>query len=107
MAFGAKGASAEFVLLFLRWGALAWVFITCLFVANTAFNNLGFPYMVMLFNWARATLGTIPFVTLGAKWGGVPGALVGIISGSAIFSVSAVAVAYFLVGRLARRVEAG
>jgi putative MATE family efflux protein len=105
--FAAKGASADFVLLFLRWGALAWVFITCLFVANTAFNNLGFPYMVLLFNWARATLGTIPFVTYGAKWGGIPGALVGLISGSAIFSLSAVAVAYFLVGRLARRVEAG
>jgi len=105
--FSAKGASAEFVLLFLRWGALAWVFITCLFVANTAFNNLGFPYMVLLFNWSRATLGTIPFVTYGAKWGGVPGALFGIISGSAIFSLSAVAVAYILVGRLARRVEAG
>jgi Na+-driven multidrug efflux pump len=105
--FAAKGASADFVLLFLRWGALAWVFITCLFVANTAFNNLGFPYMVLLFNWARATLGTIPFVTYGAKWGGVPGALAGLISGSAIFSLSAVAVAYFLVARLARRVEAG
>ena len=104
--FGATGASAQFVLLFCRWGALAWVLITCLFVANTAFNNLGFPYMVLIFNWARATLGTIPFVTLGAKWGGVPGAIAGIIIGSAIFSLSAVVVAYFLVGRLARRVEA-
>ena len=105
-AFGATGDSAQFVLLFCRWGALTWVFITCLFVANTVFNNLGFAYMALLFNWGRATLGTIPFVTLGAWWGGIPGALVGIIVGSAIFSLSAVVVAYFLVGRLARRVEA-
>ena len=104
--FGASGASADFVTLFLRWGALAWVFITCLFVANTAFNNLGFPYMVLIFNWARATLGTIPFLTFGAKWGGVPGAMVGLILGSAIFGLGAVTVAYFLVGRLARRVAA-
>ncbi len=104
--FGATGASAEFVLLFCRWGALTWVFITCLFVANTVFNNLGFAYMALLFNWGRATLGTIPFVTLGAWWGGIPGALVGIIVGSAIFSLTAVVTAYFLVGRLARRVEA-
>ena len=51
-AFDATGPSAEFVLLFCRYGALAWVFITCLFVANTAFNNLGFALMAMLFNWA-------------------------------------------------------
>jgi putative MATE family efflux protein len=103
-AFGATGTSAQFVLLFCRWGALAWVFVTCLFVANTVFNNLGFAYMALLFNWGRATLGTIPFVTLGARWGGVPGALAGIVLGSAIFSLSAVVVAYFIVGRLARRV---
>ena len=105
-AFGASGQSAQFVLLFCRWGALAWVFLTCLFVANAAFNNLGFPYMALVFNWGRATLGTIPFVTLGAYWGGVPGAIVGIILGSAIFSVSASVVAYYLVARLARRLDA-
>ena len=70
--YGASGASAEFIDLFCRFGALAWVFITCLFVANTAFNNLGFPVLAMIFNWGRATLGTIPFVALGARWGGVP-----------------------------------
>ena len=103
--FGASGESARFVLLFCRYGALAWVFITCLFVANTAFNNLGFALMAMLFNWGRATLGTIPFVILGAKYGGVPGAMVGLIAGAAIFGLGSVAVAYALVARLARRVE--
>lgn len=104
--FGASGDSAAFVLMFCRYGALAWVFITCLFVANTAFNNLGFALMAMLFNWGRATLGTIPFVLLGAKFGGVPGAMVGLIAGAAIFGLGSVAVAYGLVARLARRVEA-
>ena len=56
----------------------AWVFVTCLFVANTAFNNLGFPVLAMMFNWGRATLGTIPFVTIGAHWGGVHGAMLGL-----------------------------
>ena len=101
-AFDARGQSAQFVILFCRYGALAWVFITCLFVANTAFNNLGFALMAMLFNWGRATLGTIPFVILGAKFAGVPGAMVGLILGSAIFGLASVAAAYFLVGRLAR-----
>ena len=105
--FGAQGASADFVLLFCRYGAMAWVFITCLFVANTAFNNLGFALMATLFNWGRATLGTIPFVLVGAKFGGVPGAMIGLILGAAIFGLGAVAAAYGLVSRLARDAKAG
>jgi Na+-driven multidrug efflux pump len=105
--FGAAGESAHFVLLFCRLGAFGWVFITCLFVANTAFNNLGFALMSMVFNWGRATLGTMPFVTLGARFGGVPGAIVGLIVGAAIFGIAAVATAYFLVGRLAREADPG
>ena len=105
--FGASGDSAHFVLLFCRWGAMAWVFITCLFVANTAFNNLGFALMAMLFNWGRATLGTVPFVYLGAHYGGVTGAMMGLIGGAAIFGLGAVAAAYGLVGRLASRAEFG
>ena len=82
------------------------MFITCLFVANTAFNNLGFALMAMLFNWGRATLGTIPFVIIGAHWGGVPGAMVGLILGAAMFGLGSVAMAYALVGRLATRAKA-
>ena len=62
--------------------------------------------MAMLFNWGRATLGTIPFVLIGSRWGGVPGAMVGLILGAAIFGLGGVAMAYWLVGRLASRVEA-
>lgn len=105
--FGAQGQSADFVMLFCRWGALAWVFITCLFVANTAFNNLGFAVMATLFNWGRATMGTIPFVLMGAKWGGVPGAMVGLIAGAAIFGLGAVAAAYGIVNRLAKDAKPG
>jgi Na+-driven multidrug efflux pump len=100
--FGATGASAEFVVTFCRLGALAWVFITCLFVANTVFNNLGFPLMAMVFNWGRATLGTIPFVTIGALWGGYVGAVIGLVAGAAIFGLGGVGVAYLLVARLAK-----
>jgi putative MATE family efflux protein len=103
--FDAHGESAAFVLLFCRYGAIAWVFVTCLFVANTVFNNLGFPLLAMVFNWGRATLGTIPFVTLGARFGGVEGALTGLILGAALFGLIGVAVAYGVVGRLAKRLK--
>ncbi|MGO9744289.1 MAG: MATE family efflux transporter [Roseiarcus sp.] len=104
-AFAARGASADFVLLFCRFGAMAWLFVTCLFVANTAFNNLGFPLLAMLFNWGRATLGTIPFITVGAHIGGVAGALTGLVVGAAIFGLSGVAIAYAVVGRLAKETK--
>jgi uncharacterized membrane protein len=83
------------------------VFITCLFVANTVFNNLGFPLMAMVFNWGRATLGTIPFVTIGAAWGGYPGGVLGLVFGAAIFGLGGVVVAYWLVSRLAREAASG
>jgi putative MATE family efflux protein len=104
-AFEARGESAEFVLFYCRFGALAWVFITCLFVANTSFNNLGFPLLAMLFNWGRATLGTIPCVTLGAHWGGVQGAMIGLVLGSAIFGLGSLAVSFGIVGRLAKTIK--
>ena len=61
--FDVDGEGATFVVFFCRYGVVAWLFVTCLFVANTVFNNLGYPLLAMLFNWGRATLGTIPFVT--------------------------------------------
>jgi hypothetical protein len=61
--------------------------------------------MATLFNWGRATLGTIPFVALGAHLGGVPGAMAALVVGTAIVGLGAVATAYFLVGRLAREAD--
>ena len=76
-AFDAAGASADYIRFYCQYGVVAWLFLACLFVANTAFNNLGFPFLTMAFNWGRATLGTIPFVTFGARYGGVKGGLSG------------------------------
>jgi len=104
-AFGAKAESAEYVRFYCQYGVSAWLFLSCLFVANTAFNNLGFPFLAMAFNWGRATLGTIPFVTIGARMGGVQGGLVGVALGSAVFGLAGVATAYFTTARLAERVQ--
>jgi putative MATE family efflux protein len=108
-AFDAQGESARLITFFCAYGVSAWLFITCLFVANTAFNNLGFPLLATAFNWGRATLGTIPFVTLGAKLGGpehgVEGAMLGVAAGAAIFGLGAVAAAYWVTARLAKRIE--
>ena len=104
--FDAQGQSADYVTFFCRYGVAMWLFLACLFVANTAFNNLGFPILTMVFNWGRATLGTIPFVTIGAHFGGVKGGMLGVAFGTAIFSTMGVIVAYGATKRLARDVGA-
>jgi putative MATE family efflux protein len=108
-AFDAQGDNARLVTFFCTYGVSAWVFIACLFVANTAFNNLGFPLLATIFNWGRATLGTIPFVSIGAWLGGpehgVEGVMLGAVVGAAIFGVGAVIAAYWVTARLAKRLE--
>ena len=106
-AFEAKGEAAQYVAFYCRYGVSAWLFLACLFVANAAFNNLGFPLLSMAFAWARATLGTIPFVTVGARYGGVQGALIGFALGCAVFGIIAVATAYAATWRLARAIGDG
>jgi len=106
-AFDAKGDSAAYVTFYCHYGVVAWLFLACLFVANTAFNNLGFPVLTMAFNWGRATLGTIPFVTFGARYGGVKGGLIGVALGCAVFGLIAVAAAYATTARLSKRLQAG
>jgi putative MATE family efflux protein len=98
--FNATGATADLVAFFCNYGAAAWLFLGFIFVSNAAFNNLGFPILSTVFNWGRATLGTIPFVTLGASQGGAQGGLLGMIAGAAIFGVLAVVSAYFAIRRL-------
>ena len=98
-AFFASGITAELVQLFCSWLAAGFLFTGALFVANAAFNNLGHPVLSTVFNWGRATLGTIPFVTIGAQFGPA-GLLIGQAAGSVIFGTLAVITAFRVVGRL-------
>ncbi|MCE2565342.1 MATE family efflux transporter [Komagataeibacter sp. FNDCF1] len=97
--FSAQGTAAMLIHLFCNWTIAGYVFIGMLFVANAAFNNLGFPLYSTLFNWGRATLGTVPFVWLGMKFG--PGGVqVGQVLGSILFGSCAVMTAFTVVRRL-------
>ncbi len=103
-AFFARGMAAEIVHLFCSWLAAAFLFTGALFVANAAFNNLGYPVLSTLFNWGRASLGTIPFVAYGAHFGPV-GVLVGQAAGSVVFGTLAAIAAFRVVGRLGTTVR--
>jgi len=94
--FSAEGMAVTLVYLFCGPLALAFFFNGVLFVANASFNNLGHPFYSTWINWGRHTLGTIPFVWLGAHWFGAPGVLIGQAFGGVIFA----AIAFILARRV-------
>lgn len=98
--FSAEGLAAELIALFCSTLAASFFFIGALFVANAAFNNLGHPLYSMAFNWARATLGTVPFAYVGGRFYGAPGVLIGPALGAVIFGSLAAWVAWRMTTRL-------
>ncbi|MEM0921478.1 MAG: MATE family efflux transporter [Pseudomonadota bacterium] len=88
--FQASGQARALVFLFCGPLALTFFFNGALFVANAAFNNLGHPFYSTWLNWGRHTVGTIPFVMLGALWFGAEGVLIGQALGGVLFGVLAV-----------------
>jgi MatE len=102
VAFSAHGVTAELMRLFCSLIAGSFLFTGALYVANAAFNNLGFPLLSTMFNWARATLGTIPFAAWGSAYG-PRGVLIGQAAGSLLFGVGAMFMAFRAIDGLARR----
>ena len=101
--FNVTGLTAELLRLFTVVSGPMWLTLGGLFVANAAFNNLGFPLYSTAFNWGRATLGTLPTVWLGAHLGGAPGALIGVALGGAAFGIAALVVAFRTLKTLERQ----
>ncbi|MTH98300.1 MATE family efflux transporter [Roseibium sp. RKSG952] len=91
--FEADGIALTLIYLFCGPLALAFFFNGALFVSNACFNNLGRPFYSTWLNWGRHTLGTIPFVWLGAMLYGAPGVLIGQALGGILFGVAAVVLA--------------
>jgi Na+-driven multidrug efflux pump len=93
-AFDATGETADLIVFYCRILAPLFVFLGALFVANAAFNTLGRPHYSTALNWGRATLGTVPFVALGAYLAGAEGVLAGSMLGGVAFGTVAVWLAY-------------
>jgi len=102
-AFNAGPDAAALVHLFCVFVSFSFMFNGALFVANAAFNNLGRPLRSTVFNWAKATLGTVPFVLAGAHIAGAGGVLLGQAAGSVVFGAIAAYFAYRLIGQLERK----
>ena len=99
--FNASGEAAVLIVFFCRWLAPLFVFFGTLFVCNSACSALGRPHYATVLNWGRATLGTVPFVTLGSHWGS-KGVLVGHMLGGIAFGLAAVVVVNHLIAQLER-----
>ena len=100
--FGASGEGADLIRFFCIYVAPSWIAVGWLFVANAAFNNLGFPTWSTVFNWGRATVGTVPFVWIGATQFGAAGVIAGQALGAVVFGIGAVIVCFRVIGQARR-----
>ncbi len=100
-AFGAQGEARELIVFFCVFVAGSFFFNGALFVANAAFNNLGFAFYSTALNWGRATLGVAPFIWIGAQCFGALGVLAGYGLGVVVFGV----VGLWLSRRVLKRLE--
>ena len=98
-AFGAEGDSLALIRFFCLFVAGSFIFNGALFVANAAFNNLGYPVYSTIFNWGRATLGIIPFVWIGKAYG-PEGILAGWGVGGVVFGIVATIVCFRAIAKL-------
>ena len=101
--FGLSPEGVGLVEFFCLYAAGSYVFFGALFVANAAFNNLGFASYSTLFNWGRATLGTLPFCWLGIWYGSADAVILWWSIGAALFGLPALWLAGRSIDRLAAR----
>lgn len=86
--FQASAQASELICWFTYGLSLTYLFHGATFVTNALFNNLGAPQTATIFNMAKATVFTVPFVWLGAQLGGAPGILLGQSCGAIIVAVA-------------------
>ncbi len=98
--FNASDQANELVYLFCSGVSLMFIFNGLTFVTNALFNNLGVAHYATVMNLSKATIGTIPFVMLGAYYGGAEVILWGMFVGSAIVGLVGLALVVKVIKRL-------
>lgn len=89
--FSLRGVGVDMVVFFFTWLSARYFFLGLLAVATASCSYAGVPVYGTWIGWGHATLGTVPFVWLGAQWSGAPGLLAGATLGTAVSSVAALA----------------
>lgn len=91
-AFNASGESAALLAFFINIVIASFLFNGAMFVANAAFNNLGYATFSTMLNWGKATLGTIPFVLAGSTIAGSKGVIAGQGAGAIVFGILSIVI---------------
>ncbi len=102
--FSASRRATELVVFFATYVGLSWAFAGAQFVGAAAFNNLGRPGLSTWFNWGKATVGTIPFALVGARYWGPEGIMAGTAIGAVLFGIASAWTAFRVVDGLAPKV---
>lgn len=100
-AFNARNETAEIIRIFCHTVSITFIFTGITFVAMAFLNNLGYNKYATLLNVGKMSLGTIPFVTIGAFYYQAPGILYGQAAGSIVFGF----IALLLTVKIMNRVE--
>lgn len=95
-----EGEMANLVTFYCYWLIPGFGMIGLMFIANASFNNLHKAHYSSWLNWSRATIGTIPFVFLGAQYFGMYGIVSGQIIGGSIISLLSLYICHRLINKL-------
>ncbi len=85
--FHASGETADILRTYCIYLSPMFAFLGILFVANAALNALGHPHWPTVINWGRATLGTVPVVTIGGMLYGPTGVIGANLAGASVFAL--------------------
>lgn len=103
--FHAQNESAEIIQIFCQYIGITFVFTGFTFVCMAFLNNLGYAKYATLLNVGKMTLGTVPFVSLGAFYFNAPGILYGQALGSIIFGLLALCLTYTILNLSERKTK--
>jgi Na+-driven multidrug efflux pump len=97
-----EGVGRDIFLAFCHVGGGLWALIGLDFVSIAVFVTMGRPWLVAMFAWLRATLGTVPFVLGGIHLFGAAGAFPAMLTGNALIAVTSITIASLTAKRFLR-----
>lgn len=104
--FSATAETATLVRFFCQYIPISFIFVAINLITVSFLNNAGYLHLSTLLNLSRMTLGTLPFISLGAFYYGAKGILVGQALGSFLFAMVAIIICYKVLARLNSEKEA-
>lgn len=100
--FKATGEAAILMAFFINIVIASFLFNGAMFVANAAFNNLGFAVYSTVLNWGKATVGTIPFVWAGSVLAQSKGVIAGQGVGAVVFGIISIIVCLHVIKKIGK-----